>query len=112
MIHRSWSLLASAALLVAPPATAGGGRDGEVRAVSLLPSSGRAELVIAVQGAVTIADRTLPDPSRIVLDVSGATLAAGMDRISYDDSTVFVNLAGDAVEQSPSQVLAVAGAAD
>ena len=84
MIHRSWSLLASAALLVAPPATAGGGRDGEVRAVSLLPSSGRAELVIAVQGAVTIADRTLPDPSRIVLDVSGATLAAGMDRISYD----------------------------
>ena len=84
MIHRSWSLLASAALLVAPPATAGGGRDGEVRAVSLLPSSGRAELVIAVQGAVTVADRTLPDPSRIVLDVSGATLAAGMDRISYD----------------------------
>jgi type IV pilus assembly protein PilQ len=84
MIHRSWSLLASAALFVAPPATGGGGRDGEVRAVSLLPSSGRAELVIAVQGAVTVADRTLPDPSRIVLDVSGATLAAGMDRISYD----------------------------
>src|ERR1043166_4547640 len=57
-----------------------GGRDGEVRAVSLSPSSGRAELVIAVQGAVTVADRTLPDPSRIVLDVSGATLAAGSVR--------------------------------
>jgi len=38
--------------------------------------------------------------------------ANAVDRISYDDSTVFVNLAGDAVEQSPSQVLAVAGAAD
>src|SRR6266545_4144807 len=84
MIHRSWSLLASAALLAAPPAPSGGASDGEVRAVSLLPSSGRAELVIAVQGAVTVVDRTLLDPSRIVLDVTGATLAAGMDRMSYD----------------------------
>jgi type IV pilus assembly protein PilQ len=84
MIHRSWSLLAGTLLLVSPPATAGVARDGEVRAVSLIPTAGRAELVIQVQGAVEVTDRTLSDPSRLVLDVTGATLAEGMDRLSYD----------------------------
>jgi Type II secretory pathway, component PulD len=84
MMQRSWSLLASA-LLLAAPLHAGGARDGEVRAVSLVPASGRAELVIQVQGDVTVSDRTLTDPNRIVLDITGATLAAGMDqRIGYD----------------------------
>ena len=79
MMQRSWSLLASA-LLLAAPLHAGGARDGEVRAVSLVPASGRAELVIQVQGDVTVSDRTLTDPNRIVLDITGATLAAGMDQ--------------------------------
>jgi hypothetical protein len=35
-----------------------------------------------------------------------------VDRISYPDSTVFVNLAKEAVEQSPAPQLAPAGAAD
>ena len=84
MMQRSWSLLASA-LLLAAPLHAGGARDGEVRAVSLVPTSGRAELVIQVQGDVQVSDRTLTDPNRIVLDITGATLAAGMDqRIGYD----------------------------
>ena len=84
MMQRSWSLLASA-LLLAAPLHAGGARDGEVRAVSLVPASGRAELVIQVQGDVQVSDRTLTDPNRIVLDITGATLAAGMDqRIGYD----------------------------
>ena len=84
MMQRSWSLLASA-LLLAAPLHAGGVRDGEVRAVSLVPASGRAELVIQVQGDVQVSDRTLTDPNRIVLDITGATLAAGMDqRIGYD----------------------------
>jgi len=84
MMQRSWSLLASA-LFLAAPLHAGGTRDGEVRAVSLVPTSGRAELVIQVQGDVQVSDRTLTDPNRIVLDITGATLAAGMDqRIGYD----------------------------
>jgi type IV pilus assembly protein PilQ len=84
MIRRSWSLLAGV-LLVGPfgsplPAP----RDGEVRAVSLVPASGRAELVIQVQGTVEVADRTLSDPNRIVLDLTGATLSPGVVRSGYD----------------------------
>jgi type IV pilus assembly protein PilQ len=71
-------------LCAAAPPPAGMTRDGEVRAVSLQPAAGRAELVIAVQGAVVVTDRTLPDPSRIVLDVTGATLSPGMERVTYD----------------------------
>lgn len=84
MIHRSWSLLASALLLAAPSARAATAGDGEVRAVSLVPASGKAELVIQIQGAVQVTDRTLTDPSRIVLDIAGATLGAGMNRSAYD----------------------------
>ena len=85
MIRRSWSLFAGV-LLLAPPSP---GRlpapgDGEVRAVSLIPQSGRAELVIQVQGAVEVNDRTLSDPNRIVLDLTGATLASDKGRYGYD----------------------------
>ena len=60
-------------------------RDGEVRAVSLvpLPADGRAELVINVSGTIEVTDRILRDPNRIVLDLAGATLASGISR-SYD----------------------------
>jgi type IV pilus assembly protein PilQ len=84
MKQRSWSFLASA-LLLAAPVHAGTARDGEVRAVSLIPTAGRAELVIQVQGDVLVSDRTLTDPNRIVLDITGATLGAGMDQSAgYD----------------------------
>jgi type IV pilus assembly protein PilQ len=81
MIRRSWSLLAGA-LLFAPPGPVTPVRDGEVRAVSLVPASGRAELVIQVHGAVEVADRVLSDPARIVLDLTGATLSPDVGR--YD----------------------------
>ena len=81
MIRRSWSLLAGA-LLFAPPGPVPPVRDGEVRAVSLVPASGRAELVIQVHGAVDVADRVLSDPARIVLDLTGATLSPDVGR--YD----------------------------
>jgi hypothetical protein len=35
-----------------------------------------------------------------------------VDRISYPDSTVFVNLTKEGVQQSPAQQLAPVGAAD
>ena len=84
MIRGSWSLLLSA-VLVAPPGPIPARSDGEVRAVSLVPApaGGRAELVIQVSGAVEVSDRTLADPSRIVLDLAGATLSPQMGR-AYD----------------------------
>lgn len=73
------------AVLALPLGGSGAREDGEVRAVSLvpLPSDGRAELVIEVNGTIEVTDRVLRDPNRIVLDLAGATLASGMSR-SYD----------------------------
>jgi len=51
--------------------------DGAVTSLSVVPASGRAELVIGVAGGVEIADFTLRKPDRIVLDVSGASLGFG-----------------------------------
>jgi type IV pilus assembly protein PilQ len=70
------SLLLAAALVIggAAPARAEGPGTGEVTAVSLAPSAGKAELVIAVKGAVDVRDFMLTSPDRLVLDVVGATL--------------------------------------
>lgn len=84
MNRRFLSLLAGALLLAAPSADASADRDGEVRAISLVPTTGKAELVIQIAGAVQVTDRTLRDPNRIVLDIAGATLAADFDRSAYD----------------------------
>ena len=51
--------------------------DGAVTSLSVVPASGRAELVIGVAGGVEVADFTLRLPDRIVLDVSGASLGFG-----------------------------------
>ncbi|HEU4524951.1 MAG TPA: AMIN domain-containing protein [Gemmatimonadales bacterium] len=70
------SLLLAAALVIggAAPARAEGPGTGEVTAVSLAPAAGKAELVIAVKGAVDVRDFMLTSPDRLVLDVVGATL--------------------------------------
>jgi len=54
----------------------GGGRDGEVKAVSVLPASGKVAIVIDLQGAVEVQDFTLSNPARLVIDLTGAHLAA------------------------------------
>jgi type IV pilus assembly protein PilQ len=71
------SLLLAAALVIggAAPARAEGPGTGEVTAVSLAPAAGKAELVIAVKGAVDVRDFLLTSPNRLVLDVVGATLS-------------------------------------
>lgn len=69
------SLLFGASLLVATPARAEGPGTGEVTAVSLAPAAGKAELVIAVRGAVDVRDFVLGSPDRLVLDVVGAKLS-------------------------------------
>ena len=60
-----------------PRALAGsGGRDGEVKAVSVLPAAGTVEVVIDLQGAVEVQDFTLANPARLVVDLIGARLTA------------------------------------
>ena len=56
--------------------------EGAVTSLSVVPASGRAELVIGVAGGVEVADFTLRSPDRIVLDISGASL--GFLTRSYD----------------------------
>jgi type IV pilus assembly protein PilQ len=67
----AWCLVAAA-----PRALAGGGRDGEVRAVSVVPAARSVEVVIDLQGAVDVQDFTLANPARLVIDLQGARLAA------------------------------------
>jgi len=76
----AWLLAAAAAPSQGPgvsPRIGGApGRDGEVKAVSVLPAPGRVEVVIDLRGAVDVQDFTLASPARLVLDLQGARLAA------------------------------------
>ncbi|MFL5605971.1 MAG: AMIN domain-containing protein, partial [Gemmatimonadaceae bacterium] len=51
--------------------------EGAVTSLSVVPASGRADLVIGVAGGVDVSDFTLRSPDRIVLDVTGASLGFG-----------------------------------
>ncbi len=67
----------SVALALAAAAPPGRARDaGDVMAVKVLPTAGRAELVVDVRGTVSVADFVLNGPPRLVLDISPARLAA------------------------------------
>ena len=72
--------LAALLAVVAPRALAGtsmaGGRDGEVRGVSVLPATGKVEVVIDLQGAAQVQDFTLANPARLVIDLIGTRLTA------------------------------------
>ncbi len=71
------AILPLAALLaaVAPGALAGTTvRDGEVRGVSVLPATGKVEVLIDLQGAAEVRDFTLTSPARLVIDLIGTRL--------------------------------------
>jgi type IV pilus assembly protein PilQ len=70
------ALLLAAAVPGALAGAAVGGRDGEVRGVSVVPGSGKVEIVIDLQGAAEIHDFTLSSPARLVIDLIGARLGA------------------------------------
>src|SRR5688500_19699255 len=76
LVAASVAFGSSAAPVAASPA------EGAVTSLSVVPASGRAELVIGVAGGVEVADFTLRSPDRIVLDISGASLGFGTR--SYD----------------------------
>ena len=81
-MKRIAALAAWLCVAAAPRALAGGGRDGEVRAVSVRPAAGRVEVVIDLQGAVDVQDFTLASPARLVIDLQGARLVAPV--VLYD----------------------------
>lgn len=66
----------SARATVARAATPNEFQGGEVKALSVVPAAGRAEVVIAVDGSVDVQDFSLAGPPRIVLDLKGAKLTA------------------------------------
>jgi type IV pilus assembly protein PilQ len=68
--------LPAAALLFLPTTAA------TVRSVSVVPSSGKTEVVIGVNAAVEVQDFTLESPARVVIDLKGATL--NMSYRGYD----------------------------
>ena len=68
--------LPAAALLSLPSAAA------TVHSVSVVPSSGKTEVVIGVNAAVEVQNFTLDAPARVVVDLKGATLAMAQRR--YD----------------------------
>jgi type IV pilus assembly protein PilQ len=71
---------AGAVLLAA--ATLNATDDGAVISLSVVPASGRAQVVIGVDGDVSVKDFVLRGPDRIVVDVTGARLDVRRNR--YD----------------------------
>jgi type IV pilus assembly protein PilQ len=68
--------LPAAALLFLPTSAA------TVHSLSVVPSSGKTEVVIGVNAAVDVQDFMLDAPARLVVDLKGATL--NMTRATYD----------------------------
>ena len=66
--------LAVALTGLASPARADVSDPGSVTGVSVVSAPGRAEVVIAISGAVQLKDFILKDPARLVLDLTGTTL--------------------------------------
>ena len=85
-MRRVWTLAAMTAVAVgagavsarsviaATPAAAHAKASSAVTALSVIPTSGRAEVVIAIDNSVEVQDFALNAPHRIVLDLTGATL--------------------------------------
>ena len=87
-MRRVWNLAAIAAAVLSIGAGSAAAASIEhhgapsVTALSILPAAGRAEVVIAIEGAVEVVDFTLDNPRRVVVDLRGATL--GMPARLYD----------------------------
>ncbi|MFL5606850.1 MAG: AMIN domain-containing protein [Gemmatimonadaceae bacterium] len=79
------AVLIAAVIAVGPSARLASARpaaEGVVTALSVVPISGKAEMVIGVGGAVKVSEFTLKGPDRIVIDIDGASL--GFPPIPYD----------------------------
>jgi type IV pilus assembly protein PilQ len=65
---------ASAAHIGRPSSATFKQATGAIRALSVVPGDGRADVVIALTGPVKVADFTIEAPDRIVLDLTGARM--------------------------------------
>ncbi len=81
------AIIVASAFLLGPSAQPVEARaaEGSVRSLSVVPSSGKAEIVIGVSGDPEVRDFILGSPDRIVIDLSGTSLGRlprAYDRIS------------------------------
>lgn len=81
------AVIVASTLLLGPSAQPVEARpaEGSVMSLSVIPASGKAEIVIGVTGGLEVRDFTLPSPNRIVIDFSGASLglgSSGYDRVA------------------------------
>jgi type IV pilus assembly protein PilQ len=82
-MSRVRSFLVAGLVVLAPiRPDAGTPTSGEVTSISVVPSPGRAEVVVNIRGAVDVEDFVLNDPARLVVDVKNARLQRG--GTSYD----------------------------
>lgn len=75
-------LLVCATGAAAPRSIATPARAASVTGVSVMPGTGRADVVIAVRGSVDVMDFALDGGKRVVVDITGATL--GVPARMYD----------------------------
>src|SRR5258708_6058721 len=78
------AVIVASALVLGPTAQPAAARlaEGSVTSLSVIPASGKAEIIIGVAGDIEVRDFTLRAPDRIVLDLSGVSL--GLGSRSYD----------------------------
>ena len=81
------AVIVATATMLGPSAQPAAARNTEaaVMSLSVIPSAGKAEVVIGVAGGLEVRDFTLRAPDRIVLDLAGASLGGltrGYDRVS------------------------------
>ena len=78
--------LPAVALLFLPSSAA------TVHSLSVVPSSGKTEVVIGVNAAVEVQDFTLDAPARVVVDLKGATLDMGYRRYDRESRGGITNI--------------------
>jgi type IV pilus assembly protein PilQ len=77
-MSRLRSILVAGLVVLAPiRPDAGTSTSGEVTSIAVVPTPGRAEVVVNIRGAVVAEDFVLSDPARLVVDVKNARLQRG-----------------------------------
>lgn len=77
-MSRIRSFLVAGLVVLAPiRPDAGPSTSGEVTSISVVPTPGRAEVVVNIRGAVDVEDFVLNEPARLVVDVKNARLQRG-----------------------------------
>jgi type IV pilus assembly protein PilQ len=78
------AVIIAAVVAIGPSARSASARpaEGVVNSLSVVPTAGKAEMVIGVAGPVKVSEFTLKSPDRVVIDIDGASLA--LAPVGYD----------------------------